>query len=201
MKKGCLIGGGILGVIVIIALIVLFWGIGVKNNINKLDQAVTSQWSNVESAYQKRADLVPNLVGTVKGAANFEQETLTQVIEARAKATATNIDPSNLTPEKIAQFQQAQNGLSGALSRLMVVIEKYPELKANQNFLNLQAELSSIESEVQFERKKFNTAAQEYNTYINNTPQDLVANITGYEDKGYFEASEGSENAPTVNFE
>lgn len=201
MKKGCLIGGIIGGVVLVIALIALFWGIGVKNNINRLDQAVASQWSNVESAYQKRADLVPNLVGTVKGAANFEQETLTQVIEARSKATQTTIDPTNLTPEKIAEFQQAQDGLSSALGRLMVVVERYPDLKANQNFLNLQAELSSIESEVQFERKKFNTSAQEYNTYINNTPEDIVANFTGYQDKGYFKASAGSENAPTVNFE
>lgn len=201
MKKGCLIGGIIGGGVLVLALLVLFWGIGVKNNINRLDQAVASQWSNVESAYQKRADLIPNLVGTVKGAANFEQETLTQVIEARSKATQTTIDPTNLTPEKIAEFQQAQDGLSSALGRLMVVVERYPELKANQNFLNLQAELSSIESEVQFERKKFNTSAQEYNTYINNTPEDIVANFTGYQDKGYFKAAAGSENAPTVNFE
>lgn len=201
MKKGCLIGAIIGGGLIVLAAIFLFWGIGVKNNMNRLDQAVTSQWSNVESAYQKRADLVPNLVSTVKGAANFEQETLTQVIEARSKATQTTIDPTNLTPESIAQFQQAQDGLSSALSRLMVVVERYPDLKANQNFLNLQAELSSLESEVQFERKKFNTAAQEYNTYINNTPQDIVANFTGYEDKGYFKASEGSQNAPAVNFE
>lgn len=198
MKKGCLIGGGV-GLLVLVG-ILAFWIIGAQKKMVGMDENVQGQWSNVESAYQKRADLVPNLVNTVKGAANFEQETLTQVIEARAKATSTTIDPSNLTPEKIAQFQQAQDGLSGALSKLMVVIERYPELKANQNFLNLQAELSSIESEVQFERKKFNTAAQEYNTYIRQIPNSFAAGIFGFEKKGYFEASAGSENAPTVNF-
>jgi len=199
MKKGCLLFGGI-GLIVLI-IIGVFWMIGSQKKMVGMDEAVHSQWSNVESAYQKRADLVPNLVSTVKGAANFEQETLTQVIEARAKATSTTIDPSNLTPEKIAQFQQAQDGLSSALSRLMVVIERYPDLKANQNFLNLQAELSSIESEVQFERKKFNDKAQEYNTYIRQIPTSLAARIFGFEKKGYFEAAEGSDKAPTVNFE
>lgn len=180
--------------------ILALWIIGAQKKMVTLDEAVQSQWSNVESAYQKRADLVPNLVNTVKGAADFEQETLTQVIEARAKATSTTIDPSNLTPESIAQFQQAQDGLSGALSRLMVVIERYPELKANQNFLNLQAELSSIESEVLFERKKFNDKAQQYNTYIRQIPNTIAASIFGFEKKGYFEAAEGAENAPTVDF-
>lgn len=198
MKRGCLLGG-IIGLVVLVA-ILAFWIIGAQKKMVTLDEAVQSQWSNVESAYQKRADLVPNLVNTVKGAADFEQETLTQVIEARAKATSTTIDPSNLTPESIAQFQQAQDGLSGALSRLMVVIERYPELKANQNFLNLQAELSSIESEVLFERKKFNDKAQQYNTYIRQIPNTIAASIFGFEKKGYFEAAEGAENAPTVDF-
>lgn len=197
MKKGCLIGGGILAVIAIFAI----WLVTSYNGIIPKDNAVKSQWSNVESAYQKRADLVPNLVSTVKGAANFEQETLTQVIEARSKATQTTIDPTNLTPEKIAQFQQAQDGLSNALSRLMVVVEKYPELKANQNFLNLQAELSSIESEVQFERKKFNTVTETYNNHVRTFPTNLIAGMFGYVEKPYFEAAAGSENAPTVNFE
>lgn len=198
MRKGCLIGG-IIGLVVLVA-IVAFWIVGGQKKMVGMDEAVQSQWSNVESAYQKRADLIPNLVNTVKGAANFEQETLTKVIEARSKATATTIDPTNLTPENIAQFQQAQDGLSGALSRLMVVIERYPELKANQNFLNLQAELSSIESEVLFERKKFNDKAQQYNTYIRQIPNNFVAGIFGFEKKGYFEAAEGAENAPPVNF-
>lgn len=198
MKRVCLLGG-IIGLVALVAILAL-WIIGAQKKMVTLDEAVQSQWSNVESAYQKRADLVPNLVNTVKGAADFEQETLTQVIEARAKATSTTIDPSNLTPESIAQFQQAQDGLSGALSRLMVVIERYPELKANQNFLNLQAELSSIESEVLFERKKFNDKAQQYNTYIRQIPNTIAASIFGFEKKGYFEAAEGAENAPTVDF-
>ena len=198
MKKGCLVGGGIALVILLIG---VFWVVGAQKKMVGMDEAVQGQWSNVESAYQKRADLVPNLVSTVKGAANFEQQTLTQVIEARSKATSTTIDPTNLTPEKIAQFQQAQDGLSSALSRLMVVVEKYPDLKANQNFLNLQAELSSIESEVQFERKKFNDKAQTYNTYIRQIPNSFAASIFGFDKKGYFEAAAGSENAPTVNFE
>lgn len=198
MKKGCLLFGGI--GLVILLIVGALWIFGAQKKMVAMDEGVQSQWSNVESAYQKRSDLVPNLVGTVKGAANFEQETLTQVIEARAKATSTTIDPSKLTPENIAQFQQAQDGLSGALSRLMVVIEKYPELKANQNFLNLQAELSSIESEVQFERKKFNDRAQEYNTYIRQIPNNLAAKIFGFDVKGYFKAAEGTDKAPQVDF-
>ena len=134
MKKGCLVGGVLLAIVAVAA----FWIFGIYNGIMPKDNAVKKQWGDVESVYQKRSDLVPNLVSTVKGAANFEQETLTQVIEARAKATSTTIDPTNLTPENIAQFQQAQDGLSSALSKLMVVVERYPELKANQNFLNLQ---------------------------------------------------------------
>lgn len=155
---------------------------------------------NVESVYQKRADLVPNLVNTVKGAANFEQETLTQVIDARSKATSTTINANDLTPENIAQFQQAQDGLTSALNRLMVVVERYPELKATQNFINLQTELSSIESEIQFERKKFNTSVEEYNNTVLTMPTRLVASLFGYGEKGYFTASAGAENAPSVNF-
>lgn len=196
MKKGCLVGGVLLAIVAIAA----FWIFGIYNGIIPKDNAVKSQWGNVESVYQKRSDLVPNLVNTVKGAANFEQETLTQVIEARAKATSTTIDPSNLTPENIAQFQQAQDGLSSALSKLMVVVERYPELKANQNFLNLQAELSSIESEVLFERKKFNTAVEDYNNYVRVAPNNFIASMFGYTEKGYFKASAGAENAPSVNF-
>lgn len=201
MKKGCLIGGIIGGVVLVIALIVVFWGVGIYNGIIPMDNAVKSQWGNVETAYQKRADLVPQLVGTVKGAANFEQETLTQVIEARSKATQTTIDPTNLTPENIAQFQQAQDGLSSALSRLMVVVEKYPELKANQNFLNLQTSLESIADEVRFEQRKFNEAAQGYNNYIQTAPNNMISGMFGFKEKGYFKAAEGADKAPTVNFE
>lgn len=196
MKKGCLVGGVLLAIVAVLG----FWLMGIYNGVIPKDNAVKSQWGNVESAYQKRADLVPNLVNTVKGAANFEQETLTQVMEARAKATQTTVDPTNLTPEKVAEFQQAQDGLSNALSRLMVVVERYPELKANQNFLNLQAELSSIESEVQFERKKFNTVTEDYNNYVRKTPNNMVVGLFGFQEKGYFEAAAGAENAPTVSF-
>lgn len=196
MKKGCLVGGVLLAIVAVLG----FWLMGIYNGVIPKDNAVKSQWGNVESAYQKRADLVPNLVNTVKGAANFEQETLTQVMEARAKATQTTVDPTNLTPEKVAEFQQAQDGLSNALSRLMVVVERYPELKANQNFLNLQAELSSIESEVQFERKKFNTVTEDYNNYVRKAPNNMVVGLFGFQEKGYFEAAAGAENAPTVSF-
>jgi LemA protein len=196
MKKGCLVGGGLLAILVVLGI----WIMGIYNGVIPKDNAVKGQWGNVETAYQKRVDLVPNLVNTVKGAANFEQETLTQVMEARAKATQTTIDPTNLTPEKVAEFQQAQDGLSNALSRLMVVVERYPELKANQNFLSLQAELSSIESEVQFERKKFNTVTEDYNNYVRKAPNNLVVGLFGFNEKGYFKAAAGAENAPTVNF-
>lgn len=196
MKKGCLVGGVLLAIVAVLG----FWLMGIYNGVIPKDNAVKSQWGNVESAYQKRADLVPNLVNTVKGAANFEQETLTQVMEARSKATQTTVDPTNLTPEKVAEFQQAQDGLSNALSRLMMVVERYPELKANQNFLNLQAELSSIESEVQFERKKFNTVTEDYNNYVRKAPNNMVVGLFGFQEKGYFEAAAGAENAPTVSF-
>lgn len=196
MKKGCLVGGVLLAIVAVAA----FWIFGIYNGIMPKDNAVKKQWGDVESVYQKRSDLVPNLVSTVKGAANFEQETLTQVIEARAKATSTTIDPTNLTPENIAQFQQAQDGLSSALGKLMVVVERYPELKANQNFLNLQAELSSIESEVLFERKKFNAAVEDYNNYVRVAPNNFIANMFGYTEKGYFKAAAGADTAPSVNF-
>jgi len=166
----------------------------------ELDEGVGAQWAQVENAYQRRADLIPNLVNTVKGYADFEQETLTQVIEARSKATSINIDPSNLNPQAIQQFQQAQEGLSSALSRLMVVVERYPDLKANQNFLELQAQLEGTENRISTERRKFNEATQQYNTYIRKFPKNLVAMIFNFEKKGYFEADSGAEKAPEVNF-
>lgn len=199
MKKGCLLGG-IVGLLILTVILVI-WGVGIYNGIIPKDNAVKSQWGNVETAYQKRADLIPQLVNTVKGAKDFEQETLTQVIEARAKATQTTIDPTNLTPENIAQYQQAQDGLAGALGKLMVVVERYPELKANQNFLALQSSLENIADEVRFEQKKFNDAAKVYNDYILKIPNRFVASFGGFKEKGYFEASQGAEVAPTVNFE
>ncbi len=198
MKKGCLIGG-ILGLLALIIIGVL-WGVGIYNGIIPLDNATKGQWGNVETAYQKRADLTDQLVQTVKGARDFEQETLTQVIEARSKATQTTIDPTNLTPENIAQFQEAQEGLTGALNRLMVVVERYPDLKSNQNFLSLQTSLESMADEIRFEQRKFNDVAQTYNNYIQKVPNNMIANFGGFDDKGYFKSSEGADVAPTIDF-
>jgi LemA protein len=164
------------------------------------DEAIAAQWAQVENAYQRRADLIPNLVNTVKGYADFEQETLTQVIEARSKATGITVDPGNLNPQALQQFQAAQDGLGSALSRLMVVVERYPELKANQNFLDLQAQLEGTENRIAVERRKFNETTRSYNTYIRKFPKNIVAAIFGFDKKEYFEAAEGSEVAPTVEF-
>ena len=166
----------------------------------ELDEGVSAQWAQVENAYQRRADLIPNLVNTVKGYADFEQETLTQVIEARSKATSVSINPENMDAAALAQFQSAQDGLSSALSRLMVVVERYPDLKANQNFLDLQAQLEGTENRIAVERRKFNDATREYNRFIRKFPQLIVAAIFGFDKKEYFEASEGSETPPTVEF-
>lgn len=180
--------------------ILVFWIVGKYNGIIGKDQAVKAAWGDVESDYQRRTDLIPNLVNTVKGYADFEQETLTKVIEARAKATSVNIDPTNITPDKLAQFQQAQEGVSSALGRLMVIVEKYPDLKANQNFLDLQAQLEGTENRISVSRKRFNDAVLEYNKTIKAFPGVIVAMITGYQEKAFFKAAEGSEKAPTVDF-
>ncbi|MFZ5942369.1 MAG: LemA family protein [Bacteroidota bacterium] len=186
----------IVGAIVLLAL----WGVGLYNGLVRQDEAVSGQWANVENVYQRRADLIPNLVNTVKGYANFEQQTLTQVIEARAKATSINVDASKLTPESIAQFEQAQQGLSSALSRLLVTVEQYPELKANQNFLELQSQLEGTENRIAVERRKFNEMVQAYNVAIRRFPKNIIAGMMGLEKKGYFEATAGAETAPTVQF-
>jgi LemA protein len=170
------------------------------NKMVTMDEAVKSAWSQVENVYQRRADLIPNLVETVKGYATHEQETFTKVVEARAQATATKIDPSNLTPEAIKQFQDAQGGLSSALSRLMVVVEQYPDLKANQNFLDLQAQLEGSENRITQERKNFNETTQAYNAYIRRFPPLITAAIFGFKKKAYFEAATGAEKAPQVKF-
>ncbi len=170
------------------------------NTLVQMDENVKSKWAQVENAYQRRADLIPNLVNTVKGAANFEQETLTQVIEARSKATQTTIDPTNLTPEAIQQFQQSQDALSQSLGRLMVVVEKYPELKANQNFRDLQVQLEGTENRISTERRAFNEATQEYNSKRRSFPTNLVAGMFGFKEKGYFQAVAGADKAPTVEF-
>jgi len=183
----------------LILLMPLFTGCG-YNTMVELDESVTRQWAQVENAYQRRADLIPNLVETVKGYANFEQETLTAVIEARSKATGITVDPSNLTNESVQQFQAAQDQLSSALSRLMVVVERYPDLKANQNFLELQAQLEGTENRISFERMKFNEATGSYNTYIRTFPRNIIANIFGFDRRDYFKAQEGAEKAPEVKF-
>ena len=187
----------IIGIIVLLAIL---WGVRRYNGFVTMEEGVTGQWANVENVYQRRADLIPNLVNTVKGYAEHEQETLTQVIEARAKATSVSIDPTNLTPQSMAAFQQAQDGLSSALSRLMVTVERYPDLKANQNFMDLQHQLESTENRIAVERRKFNEITRGYNTTIRKFPNSLVAGMTGFDQKGYFEAAVGSETAPVVEF-
>lgn len=188
--------------LVIVGAIFIFimWIFGSYNGLVNKEEQVSAQWATVESQYQRRADLIPNLVNTVKGYADFEQETLTKVIEARSNATSVKIDPTNLTPEKLQQFQKAQDGLGSALGRLLVVVEKYPDLKANQNFLDLQAQLEGTENRIAVARQRFNDDVKSYNSTVRNFPAVLIAGMFGFERKGYFEASAGSENAPTVKF-
>ncbi len=170
------------------------------NGMVKLDEQVQAQWAQVQNVYQRRADLIPNLVNTVKGAANFEKETLTKVIEARAKATSINVDPDKLTPENIQKFQNAQGELSAALGRLMVVSERYPELKANANFQELQSQIEGTENRITVERQKFNEVTQQYNSKIRSFPNNMTAGMFGFQKKGYFQAETGSEKAPKVEF-
>ncbi len=190
----------IIAVIVVLALIGYSSIKGTYNTMVAMDESVSSQWAQVENVYQRRADLIPNLVNTVKGYADFEQKTLTDVIEARSKATSVNIDPSNLDANSIQQFEAAQQGLSSALSRLMVVVERYPELKANQNFMDLQTQLERTENRITVERRAFNEAAREFNTYIKSFPQVFFAGMFGFEKKAYFQASEGADTPPEVQF-
>ncbi len=197
MKKSK--GKGLIIVLVIIALIVI-WGVGAYNKLVKADEAVQSQWAQVENVYQRRADLIPNLVETVKGYAAHEKETLEGVIEARSKAMSTQVDASNLTEENIENFEAAQSAFSSALSRLMVVVERYPDLKANQNFLELQAQLEGTENRIAVERKRFNEEAKSFNTYRRVFPRSIIANMFGFDKKAYFEATPGADVAPEVQF-
>ncbi|MCP4312200.1 MAG: LemA family protein [Bacteroidetes bacterium] len=190
----------VVAVLMLVVLGVGRWGVRTYNGFVTLEEGIEGQWANVENVYQRRADLIPNLVNTVKGYAEHEQETLTGVIEARAKATSVTIDPSNITPESLATFQQAQDGLSSALSRLLVSIERYPDLKANQNFLELQSQLEGTENRIAVERRKFNEVTRGFNTSIRRFPASIVANNQGFEKKGYFEALAGSDTAPVVEF-
>ena len=193
MKKSTII-------IIVVAVIAVIWGISGYNGLVSMDEGVQNKWADVETQYQRRADLIPNLVNTVKGYAAHESETLQAVVEARAKATSMNIDPSNMSAEQIANFQKAQDGVSSALSRLLVTVEKYPDLKANENFKELQAQLEGTENRISVARRDYNESARKYNTTLRSFPKNILAGMFGFEKKAYFEAQEGSEQAPTVQF-
>lgn len=185
----------IIGIVVILAIV--FWVIGIKNTGLQKNQAVNKEWGNVQTTYQRRNDLIGNLVNTVKGAADFEKTTLTAVIEARAKATSVTVDPTNVTPEQLTAFNQAQSGVSSALSRLLVSVERYPELKANQNFLDLQRELASTENQILTARTRFNESVQDYNGYVLAIPQSW---FLSYKEKPYFESVAGADKPVEVKF-
>ena len=190
-------------VLIVIAgllLIFILRGCSSYNNLVSLREQVNRDWANVENQYQRRADLIPNLVATVKGYAEHEQETFTRVTEARARATSVNVDPSEMTAEDLQNFQAAQSEVTSALSRLLLVVENYPELKANQNFLELQAQLEGTENRIAVERRNFNTTATTYNTQIRTFPTILYASLLGFKERPYFEAEEGSQEAPVVEF-
>ena len=203
MKKNVVIGCGVvLGIVIVIGLIMVFSGIGIYNEMVRLDEGVKEKWSQVENVYQRRLDLIPNLVETVKGYAAHEKETFQAVTEARSKVGGVmNVPGQALTnPEMFQKFQQAQASLSSALQRLMVVVERYPDLKANENFLGLQSQLEGTENRIAVERKRFNEAAREYNTYIRKFPKVILANMFGFDQKPYFKAEEGADVAPKVKF-
>jgi LemA protein len=174
---------------------------GSYNGMVKQEVGIDGAWAQVENQYQRRSDLIPNLVNTVKGYADFEQETLTAVIEARAKATSVSINAENLTPDAIAKFDQAQQGVSSSLGRLLVSVERYPDLKASTQFSQLQVQLEGTENRISVERRNFNTAVQSYNTFIKIFPKNLIANMFGFESKGFFKASEGADVVPDVSFD
>ena len=187
-------------ILAVVGIFIYTKAVGTYNTFVQAEEQVSGQWAEVETQYQRRADLIPNLVNTVKGYADFEQETLTGVIEARSKATSINVDANNLSPENLQQFQQAQEQLSGALSRLLVTVERYPDLKANQNFLDLQAQLEGTENRIAVARRNFNQEVVAYNTTLRTFPNNLFAGWYGFETNGKFEAVAGAENAPTVEF-
>ena len=185
---------------VAIVVVIVLWAIGGYNGMVKMDEQVQNKWANVETQYQRRADLIPNLVSTVKGYAKHEQQTLEDVVKARSEATQVKVDAENLTPEKLAAFQKAQSGVSSALGRLLAVAENYPDLKANQNFLELQSQLEGTENRITVARKDFNDTAKSYNQAIRQFPKNILAGMFGFEKKSYFEAEAGSEKAPKVEF-
>ena len=185
-------------IVIGVVLLIIFWVIGVKNTALRYNQTVSKEWGNVETAYQRRNDLIGNLVNTVKGAADFEKGTLTAVIEARAKATSVTIDPTNITPEQMAQFQQAQSSVSSSLSRLLVTVERYPELKTNQNFLKLQDELASTENQILTSRTRFNESVEKYNGYVLAMPQSMF--LGSYRERPYFKSVAGADKPVEVKF-
>lgn len=193
MKKSIII------IIAVMAVIVI-WAVSMYNGLVTMDESVNSQWANVETQYQRRADLIPNLVNTVKGYASHEKETLEGVVEARSKATQMQVNANDLTPEKLAEYQKAQGAVTSALGKLLAITENYPDLKANQNFLELQAQLEGTENRINVARTNFNNAAQAYNTAIRRFPKSLFASMFGFDKHAYFEAAEGTETAPTVSF-
>lgn len=197
-NKGCF-GIGTIGLVLIGAIaLVIFWGIGIRNGFVGSEQNVNEKWANVETVYQKRANLIPNLERTVKSYAKFEQETLTKVIEARSKATQVTIDPTKMTEADLAKFQAAQGELSGALSRLMAVVEQYPNLKADQQFIDFQREYTAIENSIRAETVNYNAAVKEYNTSIKVFPNNIIANFSNFKEKPLFKADAGAEKAPEV---
>ena len=187
-------------IVLIVVAVIVVWGIGAYNSLVKNEEGVKSAWSQVENVYQRRADLIPNLVATVKGYATHESATLEGVVEARAKATQMTVNVDDLSEEKIAEFQKAQGELGSALGRLMAITEAYPDLKANENFRDLQAQLEGTENRIAVERKAYNQVAQEYNTSIRVFPRNIIASVFGFKVKGYFEAEEGAQTAPKVEF-
>lgn len=190
----------IVGVIALFVIIIYSWAKGTYNGLVTNEETTKQAWAQVENVYQRRSDLIPNLVETVKGYANFEKSTLTDVINARAKATQVTVDPTKLSPDQIQKFQGAQAGLSSSLGRLMVVIERYPDLKANQNFLDLQAQLEGTENRIAVERKNFNEVVQSYNISVRSFPRNIFANMFGFQQKGYFQADAGANKAVKVKF-
>jgi LemA protein len=201
MKKGLLITLGIIAFIIVIVLAIVGWGVGAYNKFVGLNEGVNQAWSQVENQYQRRYDLIPNLVSTVKGVANFEKETYTAVTEARAKVGQVKLSAEQLTdPQAVKKFLQAQDGLGSALSRLMVVSENYPQLKANENFMQLQAQLEGTENRIAVERMKYNQILQDYNTQIKRFPAAIIAGMTGFKEKQYFKSAVGAEQAPKVQF-
>ncbi len=197
-NKGCF-GIGTIGLVLIgVIALVIFWGIGIRNGFVGSEQNVNEKWANVETVYQKRANLIPNLERTVKSYAKFEQETLTKVIEARSKATQVTIDPTNMTEADLAKFQTAQGELSGALSRLMAVVEQYPNLKADQQFIDFQREYTAIENSIRAETVNYNAVVKEYNTSIKVFPNNIIANFSNFKEKPLFKADAGAEKAPEV---